>query len=94
MEAPKPSVAAKLTPESAQPLADAKPTPEASLPIHTPPARFIHRGHSWQTPVRSKPAGSARLRGLLGLSTDVDIERVCDDAADELERLSKPEPAA
>ncbi len=93
VEAPKSSDAAELTPEPSEPLADAKPTPEASLPIGTPPARFTHSGHGSQTPVTPKPATSARLRSLLGMSTDVDFERVRDDAADELERLRGPEPA-
>ncbi|MGD2109328.1 MAG: hypothetical protein PVI86_08035 [Phycisphaerae bacterium] len=56
----------------------------------TPPPRFEHGPAS--PPVRL--FGPDRLRKVLGLSTDVDLTRLCDDAATEIETLreagSKP----
>ena len=49
-----------------------------------PPARVEPR------PVR--PYGSLRLRRLLKLSDQVDLETVCDEAADEIDQLrSEPQ---
>lgn len=72
---PKPKPATKPT---------TKPKPKPAI---SPPGRVNKGKHGLQDGRLETATGSARLRKLLGLSTDVPIERVCDEAAQEIENL-------
>ena len=66
----------------------AKPTSrETAEPTPTiDPVGHGHRGtHGPQTGARAAARGAPRLARLLKLSTDVPIDRLCDEAADQLE---------
>ncbi len=67
--------------------ADAKATlsgaPELLQPIHHGPSR-----------PPSNSFGREHLRKVLMLSTDVDVDRLCEDAALEIERLRATRPAS
>lgn len=62
-------------------------TAESSSDVATisPPGRVRREGHGLAVPVR-KPFGVDRLRAALGLSADVPVGRVCEDAAAIIER--------
>ena len=56
-------------------------------PAITPPGSMGTGKHGRQTGRLTAKTGLARLREVLELSTDVDRERVCDEAAETIERL-------
>jgi len=59
-----------------------------------PPGRALTRKHGLQQRSEGPGFGSDHLRIALGLSGDVPLERVCEDAARRIEELEAGQPAA
>ncbi len=59
----------------------------APPPAIDPPGRVGTNGHGLAEPADKAKSGVPRLRSLLKVSGDVSVERLCDDAAVEIERL-------
>ena len=64
-----------------------KPDKQSRGAAPVPPGRVGGLGHGADKPVET-PYGVAHLREVMKLSADVPIERVCEDAAMEIERLT------
>lgn len=58
-------------------------------PQIAPPGRVHKGGHGLQTGPLRRLAPLDRLRMLLSMSVNVEADRVCDEAADEIEMLRK-----
>ena len=52
-----------------------------------PPGKVLTGKHGLQTGPLAAPAGVDRLKAALGLKAESDVERICDEAAVEIERL-------
>lgn len=69
-------------------------TPSSISPRRiTPPGRVRPPGHGLQTGRLDVKTGSARLAEIMQLSGEVPIEKLCGDAAAEIEKLRGELPA-
>ena len=68
-------------------MAKAKPETAAEPPPIQPPGRLRAPGHGLQTGPLQIKTGIARLYEVMHLSTNVPLEKLCEDAAAQIEAL-------
>jgi len=65
---------------------------ETRPPAIAPPGHIRQHGHGLQSGPRQELVGVEHLRNVLRLSADADVERICEDAANEIEQLREQAP--
>ncbi len=71
---------------------EADPKEATTAPGVNPPGRVRPPGHGLQTGRLKFKTGAERLAEVLGLSGETQLEKLCDDAAAEIEKLRAQQP--